>query len=671
MLIDKGLTPGNPEIAAVRLCLNMIVRNESAILQRCLLSVLPHLSCYVVCDTGSTDNTVQIVGDVLAEIPGEVHQIAFHNFEQARNEALDIARRSALEFDYILFIDADMELVVSDSSFRETLIHSAYLMRQVAGSMAYYNVRLVAREAKARYVGATHEYLDLETTAERLEETYMLDHACGSSRTEKTERDLALLTTAVEADPEDRRSHFYLAQTLREAGRHQEAIVAYQRRVDLGGWDEEVWYSRFMIARCFQASGQPPEFVANCLEAYQVRPSRAEPLHALAQHYRNQGRHEVALMFCEAGLQIPLPDDLLFVDEEVYRTGLRHELSISGYYCTSLQRQSLGRRYADELSVDRSVSPWLRENVRTNWKYYAKSATELFPSARFVPLEHPLPDGFSPCNPSLALRDGEIWCVLRSVNYFVVDGTYYVRDGTVIRTQNYLLKFNQKLETISSVPIVEDPPRPEHPTVDGLEDIRLTWHGDRLRGSANFADANYRRRMAVFDLHEDGRVENLTGQDYEADHNQKNWMPFVEDGQLRFIYWTDPTVVLRWDEQSRQCTPWLTRECPLALENQRGGSGVIAFNDGWLYVTHEVSFSGEQRTYLHRFIHLDSDFRLKAVTEPFYFKTLGIEFCAGLVQGPAEHQLLLSFGLEDNLAWLVALEIDDVLRQLRPLKSTE
>ena len=44
---------------AARLCLNMIVKDESAIVERCLASVAPAISHYVVCDTGSTDDSVE------------------------------------------------------------------------------------------------------------------------------------------------------------------------------------------------------------------------------------------------------------------------------------------------------------------------------------------------------------------------------------------------------------------------------------------------------------------------------------------------------------------------------------------------------------------------------------------------------------------------------------
>jgi glycosyltransferase involved in cell wall biosynthesis len=91
-----------------QLCLNMIVRNEIATLERCLCAVANHIDCWVIVDTGSTDSTQMFIKSFFAarSIPGELHSFAFHNFEQARNAALDCAIASGLGYDYLLLVDA-------------------------------------------------------------------------------------------------------------------------------------------------------------------------------------------------------------------------------------------------------------------------------------------------------------------------------------------------------------------------------------------------------------------------------------------------------------------------------------------------------------------------------------------------------------------------------------
>ena len=93
--------------SGVSLCLNMIVRNESKIITRLLKSVLPIIDTYVICDTGSTDDTVSIIKDFFDSngIYGKVIFEPFKNFGYNRTFALKAAKGVAT---YALLLDADM-----------------------------------------------------------------------------------------------------------------------------------------------------------------------------------------------------------------------------------------------------------------------------------------------------------------------------------------------------------------------------------------------------------------------------------------------------------------------------------------------------------------------------------------------------------------------------------
>jgi len=355
------------------LCLNMIVKDEATILARCLRAAAPWITHYVICDTGSSDGTPELVREILADVPGVVHSIEFGDFSRARNEALERGRETPA--DYLLLCDADMELKVESPQWAEGLIAPAYQLRQVSGDLGYYNVRLVRRDAAARYVGATHEYIEVPSS-ERLHGAWFLDHACGSSRPTKIERDTRLLEKDLEEKPGDSRTLFYLAQTHRDGGRWEEALRRYRERVEAGGWEEEVWYARYQVARCLQQLQQKEACVAAYLEAYAARPTRAEPLYALALYYRDQGLHDASLAMCELGERITLPEDLLFVEEEVYRYAFREAFSISGYYSQLAERRERGRRLCYELQHDLSVPIHIREVARSNWSWYVKDRSE-------------------------------------------------------------------------------------------------------------------------------------------------------------------------------------------------------------------------------------------------------------------------------------------------------
>ena len=93
------------------LCLNMIVKNEGKIIERLLASVLPIIDSYCICDTGSTDNTVELIKSYFESknIPGKIVQEPFKNFCHNRNFALISCLGMS---DYILLLDADMILEI-------------------------------------------------------------------------------------------------------------------------------------------------------------------------------------------------------------------------------------------------------------------------------------------------------------------------------------------------------------------------------------------------------------------------------------------------------------------------------------------------------------------------------------------------------------------------------
>ena len=378
-----GKTPG-VNTSSKTICLNMIVKNEVANLERCLRSVADHISCWVIGDTGSTDGTQELINQFFAArgIPGELHSFPFENFAQARNEALDRARASALSFDYILLTDADMELTVQNPAFSQDLTAAAYQVLQRSG-VTYWNNRLLRRDVPARYVGVTHEYLDVRTgETKNLEGISFIDHASGSNRLDKYQRDIRLLTDAIatERDPGlIARYTFYLANTLRDSGDKETALKTYLERASLGHYHQEVFISLLNAARLKEELKYPDdEVISTYREATSSCPTRAEALHGVARYCRDKGIYERGYRFAKRGLGIPYPNEALFVQDWIYEYGLLDELAVNAYW-TGRYKECV--EACDRLLTEGKLLAEMRDRVQKNKNFAVRKQQEIAASA--------------------------------------------------------------------------------------------------------------------------------------------------------------------------------------------------------------------------------------------------------------------------------------------------
>lgn len=658
----------SPSIAP-RVCLNMIVKNEAANLPRCLKSTIGYVHAMIVYDTGSTDDTVSIVKAHCKEqgIHCRVFRGEFVNFEFARNLALRAAQASPKPFEYILLMDADMELKMERPW--PALTAEAYAVVQRQGGMAYHNVRLVRKGSKARYYGVTHEYLSVdETVTLPAEDVWFADHATGSNRGEKYERDTRLLEGHLALHPADPRSLFYLAQTYRDAGHHELAIARYNERIGAGGWDEEVWYSRLQIARSYRELGQEAEFIRMSLAAYNARPSRAEPLYDLAKYFREKpDQQQTGWLFADIGAKITYPTDLLFVEQYVYDYGFIEEKSILG--CYNDATRAAGAAAADKLSLMAAAPAVSREGARRNLYFYLKPLKDYAPSFMAQRIPDINPDKtYVNTNPSIAVVDGQLKAIVRTVSYRIrPDGSYDYNGLASIRTTNFLADIaplggdGDIAINVRELKRPVDFPAPVTTEVLDIEDLRLFPHRGELYASGTVLEQNpqFWREMFLFKV--DAKTGALSGwgrmkPDFLPKCQEKNWMPILMTYPTDIYFMYRPGVVMN----SRGVCSTAKDPPGLALDQIAGGGQVVPVDAGWLAIVHEArpDPTTGKRFYQHRFMWYDDTFTLMKISRPFVFFDKQIEFAAGFaILGP---DLFVSFGVRDCEAWVAKLSMHEL-----------
>jgi tetratricopeptide (TPR) repeat protein len=133
--------------------------------------------------------------------------------------------------------------------------------------------------------------------------------------------------------PDNARSQFYLAQSYKDAGHLEQAYAAYTERANMQGWVEETFMAQLELGRLAVLLGKPEQVVlADLLAAYELRPTRAEPLYELARYFRLKKMYGKAYLFARAGARTPRPNDTLFVCQSVYEWQLLDELGVAAYW---------------------------------------------------------------------------------------------------------------------------------------------------------------------------------------------------------------------------------------------------------------------------------------------------------------------------------------------------
>ncbi len=302
----------------------MIVRNEALVIRETLDSVAPYVSSWVIVDTGSHDGTPDVIRDHMARrgIPGELHERPWRNFGYNRTEALALAQGHG---DYIWVMDAGDTLVGAVDFGR--LNADRYELRHRSADGVFWRPTLFRDRLRVRYEGVVHEYPvcdDDPLVAARLEGDYHVHPRAPDSHDrdpqQKHARDRDLLLAEVQRNPDDARSVFHLAQSYFELGDFDNARLWYARRVEMGGWDEETYCAMYRAAQSMSELGAPwPELQAAYLRAWEFRPTRAEPLHDIAQRYRLDQRYRLGYLFAQHAAEIPAPEhDVLCVRADVY-----------------------------------------------------------------------------------------------------------------------------------------------------------------------------------------------------------------------------------------------------------------------------------------------------------------------------------------------------------------
>jgi glycosyltransferase involved in cell wall biosynthesis len=302
----------------------MIVRDEERVLSRCLQSFAGAFDELNIVDTGSRDRTAEVASQFGARLRsftgcnGEDGRI--RDFSLARNVSLEMATQ-----EWLLWMDAD-DLLQYGGAGR---LRAAAARGGFAGLNAtirwdahsWLQVRLFRNEPRNRFTGRIHEYPIVHGPIAEDRSIEVLHLPDKTGKEPSNDRNLRLCELEARENPTNLHNLFYLGNSLRIAGRHDEAILRYTEYLALGGdFHCERYLAAFFIAECHFGMRRWEECIEAGYRALRIDPRYAEAHCLIADCFGELRRYEFARQWYRSALACgaPPPDAVLFVEEAKY-----------------------------------------------------------------------------------------------------------------------------------------------------------------------------------------------------------------------------------------------------------------------------------------------------------------------------------------------------------------
>lgn len=331
-------------------CLCMIVKNESHVITETLKNLCENVNFeyWVISDTGSTDNTKELIENFFKEknIPGELHDDEWKDFGYNRSKVLEYAFTAPTE--WLMTFDADDRIVgkleLPNLNKIKNSTNPTMISLEIGSSFKYSRPFIFANDYKWKYVGVLHEYVDLVDGGNKHcvlhKGNYHIDSRREGDRSkdpQKYLKDAMILEKAIEEEKDEglkTRYTFYCAQSYKDCQKFDKSIELYLKRAKMGGYQEEVYLSFLYAGRMMTHLNFPEETIeATFLQGWESMRERSECLHSLALYLRLKNKYTKAYVYAKLGTKIPYPHHCqLFVEKDIFDWKIFDECAISAYY---------------------------------------------------------------------------------------------------------------------------------------------------------------------------------------------------------------------------------------------------------------------------------------------------------------------------------------------------
>jgi len=653
----------------------MIVKNESKIIKRLLESVYHIIDSYCICDTGSTDDTVEIITSFFQEknITGKIIYKPFINFEYNRNFSLYSCVGMG---DYVLLLDADMILKTNHFNKEVLKFFDAFYIYQQNNNLIYKNTRIIKNNGLFHYKGVTHEYINIpeNTVITQLEKEFIviLDVGDGGSKNNKFERDIQLLLNGIKNEPNNERYYFYLANSYNDLGKYNEAIETYHKRIELKGWNQEVWYSYYRIGLAYNHLGQIEKAIYYWLLGYDYYSDRIEGLYHIVVHYRKVSNHKLSKVFYDMALEVLNKnlnyDNYLFTEYNIYSYKLYIEYTIIAFY--------LGIQNIDDeiiLILNNCTNHEEIDLLFSNMKFYKNILDKQIPIQfnssfhdNYFGVEQPF---YSSSSCMIPYNDGYLMNI-RYVNYRIEEQENYTSNQhKYVYKDDSVITQNKRVELDSNFNIISEKILKKNIDVKtfimGIEDIRIFPTKDNILFFGSCYNRENNKIMIVNGIYDDLENIQFCSPTFSDQSCEKNWVYFnnLNSNENNIIYQWYPLTICQLNEKN-ELNVVEKKEMPLYFSRFRGSTNGFHYNNEIWFITHIVSYEFP-RYYYHVFVIFDKDMNLLRYSAPFTFEGQPVEYCLSIIV--EDNRVLINYSTWDSTTQLGIYEkkyIDSMVKYI-------
>ena len=359
----------------------MIVKNEAHVIIKTLTNLCSHLqfSYWVISDTGSTDNTRELIVEFFKEkdICGELFEHDWKDFGYNRTLALECAYNKT---DLLFIFDADDE-IKGDIVLPHIFDYDSYTFK-FGTDFTYSRPLLVNNRKKWEFKGVLHEFLvNLEPSStgnKPIEGNYHIVSGRTGNRNKNPNKYIDDATILKKAHYDVLKSDynlscryaFYCAQSYKDCGEKymNESIEWYKKCLDLKMWAQEKYISCLTIGDLYHKQNDIPNALKYWYKTIEYDDERIEGILNAVNHLRNDGQHLlVNALYHKFKFYNSKLTNKLFILNTVYNDQLEYNNTISAYYVND---KLSGYECCKKIFMNNTLPYNLLILTMTNFKYY-------------------------------------------------------------------------------------------------------------------------------------------------------------------------------------------------------------------------------------------------------------------------------------------------------------